>query len=332
MSGTSSEAQWPMFRRAARTVVVVDLVESVRLIEQDEEDTVRRWQAFVGEVVTRLLPPHGGRLVKSLGDGLMVEFEAVPPAIQCAIAMQTAISQSNQGRPTDRWMCLRIGAHVADVIVDERDIYGAGVNLAARLTTLAGPGEIVVSADVRDGLTAGLDAELEDLGECYLKHMQSTVRAYRVGAAGVAPVIDKIPNQPAGLLPTIAVIPFAARTTDPAHAALGDALADDIIAALSQTSAVQVISRLSTSAFRDGHHGLEDVRTHLRAAYVLSGAYSVLADEVKLHVELSDTRDKAVLWATSKRASIQDIFRGRTSVPPFFRLNCGARGPCRSRR
>src|SRR5205814_2755191 len=176
MSGTSSEAQWPMFRRAARTVVVVDLVESVRLIEQDEEDTVRRWQTFVGEVVTTLLPQHGGRLVKSLGDGLMVEFEAVPPAIQCALAMQQTIQQSNVGRPSDRWMCLRIGAHVADVIVDEHDIYGSGVNLAARLATLAGPGEIVVSADVRHHLTAGLDADTEDLGECYLKHLQAPVR------------------------------------------------------------------------------------------------------------------------------------------------------------
>src|SRR6185369_10494691 len=144
----------------SRTVVVVDVVESVRLMEQHEDDTIRRWQSFVGEVVTQLLPPRGGRLVKSLGDGLMLEFESVPPAIQCALAMQQAIQPHNQGRPSEQWMCLRIGAHVADIVVDERDIYGSGVNLAARLATLAGPGEIVVSAEVRDGLVPGLDADV----------------------------------------------------------------------------------------------------------------------------------------------------------------------------
>jgi len=119
MTVTPFEAPWPVSRRAARTVVVVDVVESVRLMEQGEEDFVRRWHAFLADVMAKLLPQHGGRLVKSLGDGLMVEFEAVPPAIQCAIAMQTAIAQSNAGHPADRWMCLRIGAHVADVFADD---------------------------------------------------------------------------------------------------------------------------------------------------------------------------------------------------------------------
>ena len=187
MQPASSEAQWPTYRRASRTVVVVDLVESVRLIEQDEEDTVHRWQAIVSEVVATFLPRHGGRLVKSLGDGLMLEFETVPPAIQCALAMQSSANLANTGRPNDRWMCLRIGAHVADVIVDELDIYGSGVNLAARLTTLAGAGEIVVSANLREQLLPGLDADVEDLGDCFVKHLQKPVRAYRVGPLGAQP-------------------------------------------------------------------------------------------------------------------------------------------------
>ena len=155
MTANQSEAPWPALRRASRTVVVVDVVESVRLMEQDEDDTIRRWQSFVGEVVTRLLPQSGGRLVKSLGDGLMLEFESVPPAIQCALAMQQAIQPHNLGRTSEQWMCLRIGAHVAEVVVDERDIYGSGVNLAARLATLAEPGEVVVSTEVRDSLVPG---------------------------------------------------------------------------------------------------------------------------------------------------------------------------------
>ena len=178
MTATSFDAHWPVYRRAARTVVVVDVVESVRLMELDEEDFVRRWQAFVGEVKTKLLQAHGGRLVTSTGDGFLLEFEAVPPAIQCAIAMQTAIAQTNEGRAADRWMGLRVGAHVTDVFVDEHDIYGSGVNLAARLTTLAGPGEIVVSADVRDGVLPGVDGEVEDLGDFDLKGISKPVRAF----------------------------------------------------------------------------------------------------------------------------------------------------------
>jgi adenylate cyclase len=306
MSATSSEAQWPVFRRAARTVVVVDLVESVRLIEQNEEDTVRRWQAFVGEVVTKLLPPHGGRLVKSLGDGLMVEFEAVPPAIQCAIAMQAAIAASNAGRPNEQWMCLRVGAHVADVIFDERDIYGAGVNLVARLTTLAGPGEIVVSADVRDRLVPGLDAEVEDLGECHVKHLAHTVRAYRVGPVGERPVIADVQSI-ASQVPTIAVIPLTVRAPQGNDGFVGDIIADDIIAALSTASHWRVISRLSTAAFRDGGFAPADLHQHLQATYVLSGACHIVGSKVRISVELADVRTQTVVWADTIAGRVEDL-------------------------
>ena len=324
MSPTLTDASWPVFRRASRVVVVVDVVESVRLIEQNEDDAVHRWQAFVSQVIHQVLPQDGGRLVKSLGDGLMLEFPSVPPAIQAAIAMQQAASLANQGRPSREWMSLRIGAHVADVIVDELDIYGSGVNLAARIATLAGPGEIVVSAELCDQLTPGLHAEVEDLGECYLKHLEASVRAYRVGAAGRAPVIEAISGSLDDMLPTVAVIPFTARIDDPAYAALGDALADDVIAALSQTPSLQVISRLSTAAFRDGRRDLDEVRQHLKAAFVLSGGYTVFANQVKVQVELCDTRDKRVIWATSQRALIEDIFLGQDRLIPEIVSNVSA--------
>jgi class 3 adenylate cyclase/tetratricopeptide (TPR) repeat protein len=295
MSATFSEAQWPVFRRAARTVVVVDLVESVRLIEQNEEDTVRRWQAFVGEAVTRLLPAHGGRLVKSLGDGLMVEFDTVPPAIQCAIAMHSTLDQTNQGRAQDRWMCLRVGAHVADVIVDERDIYGAGVNLAARLTSLAGPGEIVVSSAVRDRLVDGLDAEVEDLGACYLKHLSEPIQAYRLRSRQPG-----MPRQ-AGrrelpLIPTVAVIPFEGKGVAAPHDVLGELVAESIIATLSTSGDIRVISRLSTSALRSRTHSAEEIGALLGATFVLSGSYRLAGDRVNLIVELADARSQEVLW------------------------------------
>jgi adenylate cyclase len=298
MTATPFEAPWPVSRRAARTVVVVDVVESVRLMEQGEEDFVQRWHAFVAEVMSSLLPQHGGRLVKSLGDGLMVEFEAVPSAIQCALAMQTAIAQSNTARPSDRWMCLRVGAHVADVFADEHDIYGAGVNLAARLTTLAGPGEIVVSADLRDQLTSGLDAVVEDLGECHLKHIAQAVRTYRVGPVGEQPVIHAGASSATQLRPSIAVVPFSCAGDDPRLRVLGEMIADEVINVLSRTAEMHVISRLSTSAFRERPDMLGDVKQHLRANYLATGSCRLVSSErLRLHVELVEVGTGHVAWS-----------------------------------
>jgi len=323
MTATQPEAQWPVYRRAARTVVVVDVVESVRLIEQNEEDTVRRWQAFVGEVVTQLLPQHGGRLVKSLGDGLMVEFAAVPSAIQCAIAMQSTIAKANQSRRRDECLYLRIGAHVADVIVDELDIYGSGVNLAARLTTLAGPGEIVVSAEVRDALTDGLDAEIEDLGDCYLKHVQQPVRVYRVGEPGDASVLGSAAD-PEALLPTVAVIPFRARVDDAEHAVLGEVLADEVIGGLSQSPHLHVISRLSTSAFRDRAASLPDISRPLGVRYVLSGSYHLVGAKVRLSIELADANTQRTLWAATLGALTNDVLAGDDPMVPQIVAEVGS--------
>ena len=306
MQPASFEAQWPTYRRASRTVVVVDLVESVRLIEQDEEDAVHRWQAIVSEVVATFLPRHGGRLVKSLGDGLMLEFETVPPAIQCALAMQSSANLANTGRPNDRWMCLRIGAHVADVIVDELDIYGSGVNLAARLTTLAGAGEIVVSANVREQLLPGLDADVEDLGDCFVKHLQKPVRAYRVGPLGHSPVImdaDTLSHH----LPVIAVVPLTVHAGDDNARFIGDIVADDIIAALSTSAQWKVISRLSSAVFRDRPADVADLAQRLHATYVLSGTCHLTAPKLRVLVELADARTQTVVWSGSVAARVEDL-------------------------
>ena len=308
MPATPIEAQWPALRRAARTVVVVDMVESVRLIEQDEEGTVRRWQAFVGEVVSRLLPQHGGRLVKSLGDGLMVEFEAVPPAIRCAIDMQNAIARVNDGQPSDRRLRLRAGIHAAEVIVDEHDIYGSGVNLAARLASLAGPDQIVVSTGVRDALTDGLDVHIEDLGECYLKHLSEPVRAWRIG-----PVREDRPAEPAALQrfdlrPSIAVIPLRVVSPTQEHQAIGDLIAEEVIAGLSRTDALNVISRLSTQLFQDRADPLREIGRHLHADYALSGSTRVFDTHLKVSAELAQVRSGRVVWADSVMGDVRDLW------------------------
>jgi class 3 adenylate cyclase/tetratricopeptide (TPR) repeat protein len=295
--------------RVVRTVLFVDVVESVRLIQQDEAGAVGRWRSFVDHVVHQLLPGHEGRLVKSLGDGLMLEFPRVQSAVGVAFGMQEASSLTNEGLPPEQRMLLRIGIHVSPLIADDLDLYGHGVNLAARLTTLAGPGEIVVSADVRDQLTPALDADIEDLGECYLKHVQQPIRAFRLGAPGERPVIE--PGSVAeDLRATIAVIPFRPRTLQPSDDVLGQLIADEVISALSHSPEVNVVSRLSTSAFQGREVSLDDVSSYLRADYVVSGSYHVDGARISLTAELAETRSMQVVWTQSLKGSVNDIVSG----------------------
>jgi len=298
--------------RATRTVVVVDLVESVRLIEQNEHEVVSRWRGLVDQVEKNVLPAHGGRLVKSLGDGMLLEFPRVPPALKAAFAIQHACNSTNVAVPPERHMLLRMGIQVGELIADNHDVYGRDVNLAARLTTLAGPGEIVVSANVRDQLTAMLDADIEDLGDCYLKHVKHPVRAYRVGPPGPHPVIG--PSAAGELLPTLAVIPFAARSTEPENQVLGEVLADEVISALSRSTELNVISRLSTTVFRRREATVAEMCAHLDADYVLSGAYLVSDDQVSLMAELAEGRTGHVVWAKELKGDVRGTVSGKDAL------------------
>jgi class 3 adenylate cyclase/tetratricopeptide (TPR) repeat protein len=310
--------------RVVRTVLVVDVVESVRLMQEDEAGTVRRWRAFVDYVVNRLLPGEDGRLVKSLGDGLMLECARVGTAVSLALAMQEAIGGTNAVLPANRRLHLRIGIHVSPLIADALDVYGHGVNLAARLTTLAGPDEIVVSADVRDQLTPALDADVEDLGECYVKHLAQPVRAYRLGQAGERPVVEPGCAALQDLRPTIAVIPFQARSAIAEHVLLGQILADEVISALSHSPDLHVVSRLSTTAFSGRNASAEEVGAFLHANYVLSGTYHADRDRVSVHGELAEARTGQVVWSKSLKGSLKSVVSGNESLAERLVSECRA--------
>jgi len=301
-------------QRVVRTVLMVDVVESVRLMEEDEEGMVSRWRHLVEHVVKDVLPPNGGRLVKSMGDGLLLEFERVQPAVTTAFAIQRACDIANLGLPTDRRMLLRMGAQVGELIADGRDVYGRGVNLASRLTSLAGPGEIVVSAGVRDQLTPMLDADVEDLGECYLKHVEHPVRAYRLGPPGPRPVIEPGGAAFPELRPTLAVIPFSARTNAQEHQVLGEVMADEMIAALSRSAELNVISRLSTTAFRGRDASLVEVSTHLHATYVLTGSYRVTGAHVLLAAQLAEAKSGRIVWSGNVKGSVAGVVSGEDDL------------------
>jgi adenylate cyclase len=299
-------------QQVTSTLLIIDVVESVRLMEANEQDAVRQWQRLVELVVHDVLPKHAGRLVKSIGDGLMLEFATPRPAVHAALHIQQLCHATNHGVPPAKRMHLRAGVHCGQYVSDQHDIYGADVNLAVRLTTLAGPGEIIVSAPVRDQLTPALDGDIEDLGDCYLKHLVSPVRAYRVGSAGAAPIIEPGSSRPLDLRPTIAVIPFAARGAEPGHALIGEAVADELIAALSKTAELHVISRLSTTVFRDRaaspDGALADIRQHLGATYVLSGRCTVIGSHMSLFVELAEADGGRIVWADNLKGSVAGLF------------------------
>lgn len=294
--------------RSLKVLLVMDVVESVRIMEQDQDGFVRRWQKLVEQAEQQILPLHGGRIVKSLGDGLMLEFASAQGSVKAAFALQHFSRQANVGLQPEHQMYLRIGGHLASFVTDQHDIYGTDVNLTARFCTLAGPGEMVVTAELRDNLTANLDADIEDLGECHLKHVEKPVRAYRIGPMGEHPVIAAGSAVRLDLRPTVAVIPFAMRSSEPGHEMLGEALADEVIAALSRTSELHVISRLSTTVFRERHEAVEDIRTHLGATYILSGTCRSVGTQLALFVELIDAKTEKLVWADNLKGQVHGVF------------------------
>ncbi|MCX7227617.1 MAG: hypothetical protein NTW15_01135 [Burkholderiales bacterium] len=305
-------APWTGRRRG--TIVVVDVVESVRLIEQDEAGAVARWQALAEAIVHRVLPGTGGRLVKSLGDGMMLDFPDTRRAVAAAFAIQQACSEVNEGvADPRRRMWVRIGAHVGEHLVDALDVYGHSVNLAARLTTVAGPGEIVVSAEVRDQVTDTLDARIEDLGDCWLKHVSEPVRVYRLGPPGPEPTVEPAAEAHA-LRPTIAVIPFAARACHADEAVLGEIIADEVIGALSRSTDVDVISRLTTTALRGRETSPALLAERLGATYVLYGHYRVSGARVIVTAELCHARSGKVVWSDTLRASTASVIWGEAPL------------------
>lgn len=293
--------------RQQRVILVADLVESVRLLIQDEVNAVRRWRLFIDKIQSTLFFPGAvGRLVKSLGDGVLGEFDDVPTAVSAAVAMHAEIAKLNEGHSSDTLMGLRIGIHIAEVFVDRIDVYGTGVNLTARLAGLACPGETVISAEARDRVVDGLHGDLQDLGECFLKHMPLPVRAFRLHARG-ANLSGAWPSAP-GHHAVLAVVPFALVPPRPEMNVIGDALAENIIGGLSGLPSLQLISRLSTAPLRESADPIRDSRLLLRAHFVLSGHFTLLGECMTVRCSLSEAAGSEVLWQGSYRSDIDELF------------------------
>jgi class 3 adenylate cyclase/TolB-like protein len=300
------------FAWANRTVLFIDIVESVRLVEDDEVSVVARWLALVGKIKTAL-PAYQGRFVKGLGDGMLLDFEEARTAAAAAFEIQRMSEVESFPYPPEQRIQLRIGMEVSDVILIEGDVHGHGVNLASRLASLAGPGEIVCSQHVRDQIISTLDAEIEDLGDCFLRHVKQPVRAYRIGPPGSYPQIKSIISLE-DLAPAVAVIPFAPRGAGSNQAVIGEVLAEEIIRALSRSPDLNLVSRLSTTAFRGRAAALGKIATRLHADYVVSGWYADDEESVTIEVELAETGAGRILWSERVTENISAMLGGEQEM------------------
>jgi adenylate cyclase len=218
----------PRVERRLAADLAADVAGYSRLIGVDEEGTLARLKSFRGEVIDPQIAEHHGRLVKTTGDGLLVEFASVVDSLRCAGEIQKALAESNAALPPERCIEFRIGIHQGDIVVEDGDIFGDGVNVAARLEGLAEPGGICVSARVQEDTVGRLDLAFEDMGEQVLKNITRPVRAYRVAiAAGSAPTRAS-PGLAMPDKPSIAVLPFTNLSDDPEQEYFVDGMVEEV--------------------------------------------------------------------------------------------------------
>lgn len=293
---TPEDASWPTLHRVRRAIVVVDVVESVRLMQANEADTIDRWRRFVREVRQNVLPQYGGRMVKSLGDGMLLEFGVGLAAVRAALAIQEALAPYNTNRAASELIELRVGGHVAEVVFDEDDMYGAGVNLAARVATLGTGSHVVVTAALRDELGPGFDLEIRDLGECYFKHVLAPVRSFRIGGTAADAFSGPLTKQ-SELRPTIAVLPLKVETSAHEVLVIAELFVHDLIGQLSQSGHWNVISQLSSQAMSGRSWTGAEIESLIGANYAISGCCRESANgSTSIELTLANVSSGESLW------------------------------------
>lgn len=300
----------PQGARGRAAILVIDIVESTRLASELGEVLIARWQRLAGDIVTCVREAHGGTLRRAMGDGLLFTFDAPRLAVAAALAIQRLAAHHAEGSRAEDAIWLRIGLHVDTVIVDDTDIHGFGLALATRLLTVAAPGDIVCSSELRDELTDGLSADFEDLGPCHLKHVPEPVRAYRVSEPQAGWALRKsvlAPPDPAALRLSVAVLPFETTSDDPAAGVVGELFADQLIAALSRGAHLRVVSRLSSRALLGMGLPMRDIASRLHVAYVVSGRLVVRGNELFAMAEVASAESDQVIWARTLRTDVRQL-------------------------
>jgi len=292
-------------QRRLAAVMAADVVGYSRLMEQDEVATLAALKQRRRDILQPLVVDHHGRIVKVMGDGVLVEFASPVNAVACAMELQKRMAAANDGEPEDRRILLRIGINLGDVMVEGGDLYGDGVNIAARLQTAAEPGDICVSAKVRDEVGRKLAVSFEDLGARRLKNVEAPVRIYRVADT---PAVTGTVYKPSAEKPSIAVLAFANMSGDPEQEYFSDGIAEEIITALSRMRSLVVIARNSSFHYKGRSTDVKQVGRELGVRYVLEGSVRKAANRLRITGQLIDAESGAHLWADRFDGGMEDIF------------------------
>jgi adenylate cyclase len=302
-----------MERRLA-AIFAADVAGYSRLIGADEEGTLARLKAHRRELIDPTIAEHQGRIVKTTGDGVLAEFASPVKAVRCAIDVQHGMAGRNAGVPEAQRIEFRIGINLGDVIVeDDGDIYGDGVNVAARLENIAEPGAVYISRMVRDFVDGTPELVLEDLGERELKNIARPVQVFRIappqtaGAAQAGP--PAVPHKP-----SIAVLPFTNMSGDAEQEYFSDGMTEDLITDLSKISALFVIARNSTFAYKGRSVRVQEIGRDLGVRFVLEGSIRKAGNRVRITAQLIDASSGGHLWAERFDRELTDIFATQDEV------------------
>jgi TolB-like protein/class 3 adenylate cyclase/tetratricopeptide (TPR) repeat protein len=290
--------------RRLAAILAADVAGYSRLMGVDEEGTLAALKAYRREVIDPKIAEHRGRIVKTTGDGALIEFASAVDAVRCAIEIQRAMAERNVAIPEDHRIEFRIGINVGDVIIDDGDIYGDGVNIAARVETLANPGGICLSDNAYQQIKGKLALDVNDMGEQPLKNIAQPVRVYgvRLDGSPARPVLT-LPDKP-----SIAVLAFTNMSGDPEQEYFADGIAEDIITALSRCNALFVIARNSSFTFKGKTIHVRQVGRELGVRYVLEGSVRRSGFRLRVTGQLIEAESGNHIWADHFDGDMSDVF------------------------
>jgi adenylate cyclase len=301
--------------RRLAAILAADVAGYSRLIGADEERTLARLKALRRELIDPKIAEHKGRIVKTTGDGMLVEFASVVDALRCAVEVLQGMAERNAGVSPANRIELRVGIHQGDIVVEDGDIFGDGVNIAARLEGIAEPGGICVSGRVQEDTAGRLDLAFEDLGEPELKNIARPIHVYRVllgppasgRHAGGTPAVQAAPL-PLPDKPSVAVLPFANMSSDPEQEFLADGIAEDVITALSRYPSLFVIARNSCFTYKGRAVEVRQVGHELGVRYVLEGSLRKSGNRIRVTAQLVEAGTGNHVWAERYDRDLADIF------------------------
>jgi len=295
------------FRRKLTAILSADVAGYSRLMQDDEAATVKTLEAYK-QIISDLVKQHRGRVVDSPGDNLLAEFASVVDAVQCAVAAQKELQAHNTELPESRRMNFRIGINLGDIIEEEGRIYGDGVNIAARVESIAESGGVCLSGSAHDQVENKLGQEYEYLGEHQVKNITKPIRIYRVMMESVTTLLEENPVLPFPDKPSIAVLPFVNMSGDSEQKYFSDGITDEIITALSRSPWLFVISRNSSFAYQGKLVDIRQVSRELGVRYVLEGSVRKKETHIRVTAQLIDGAIGGHVWAEKYDSNLQDIF------------------------